>query len=62
MQFGIKKKTSEPPHDKSNKITVRPASAQSDQSLHCLHEESLGPQLLTERRAKTLIRLGKCQG
>ena len=33
-------------------------SAQSDQSLRCPHEESLGPQLPTERTAKTLIRLG----
>ena len=40
----------EPPHDKTNKMTVRPAkirsawaSAQSGQSLHCPHEESLGP-------------------
>ena len=39
----------EPPHDKTNKVSVRPAetdawaSAQSDQSLRCPHEESLGP-------------------
>ena len=40
----------EPPHDKSNKMTVRPAkiqislaSAQSDQSFRCPHEEGLGP-------------------
>ena len=39
----------EPRHDKTNKATVCPAktqitwaSAQSDQSLHCPHEESLG--------------------
>ena len=38
------------------------ASAQSDQSLRCPHEESLGPKLPTERRAKTLIRLGGRQG
>ena len=31
--------SNEPPHDKTNKM----ASAQSDQSLHCPHEESLGP-------------------
>ena len=30
-------------HDKINKMTVRPASAQSDQNLRCLHEESFGP-------------------
>ena len=38
------------------------ASAQSDQSLRCPHEESLGPYLPTERTAKTLIRLGGCPG
>ena len=38
------------------------ASAQSDQSLRCLHEESLGPWLPTERTAKTLIRLGGYPG
>ena len=34
------------------------ASAQSDQSLRCLHVEILGPKLAIERTAKTLIRLG----
>ena len=34
-------------------------SAQSDQSLCCPYEESLGPQLLTECTEKTLIRLGR---
>ena len=34
------------------------ASAQSDQSLRCPLEETLGPQLLIERTTKTLIRLG----
>ena len=41
------------------------ASAQSDQSLHCPHEEILGPYLPNERTAKTLmtlIRLGGCLG
>ena len=40
----------EPHHDKTNKMAYAPsedrstwASAQSDQSLRCLHEESLGP-------------------
>ena len=40
----------ESPHDKTNKMAVRPAktqiiwpSAQSDQSLRCPHEESMGP-------------------
>ena len=37
------------------------ASAQSDQSLRCPHQETLGPQLPIERTAKTLIRLGGCQ-
>ena len=36
--------------------------AQVDQSLRCLYEESLGPQLPTERTVKTLIRLGECPG
>ena len=36
------------------------ASIQSDQSLRCPHEESLGPPLPIERTAKTLIRLGGC--
>ena len=38
------------------------ASAQSDQSLHCQHEESLGPKLPIKRTAKTLIRMGGCPG
>ena len=41
------------------------ASAQSDLSLYCLPEESLGPQLAInciKRTAKTLIRLGECPG
>ena len=38
------------------------ASAQSDQSLRCPHEESLGPKLPNKRTAKTLIRLGGCPG
>ena len=38
------------------------ASAQSDQSLRCPHEESLGPYLPIECTAKTLIRLGGCPG
>ena len=38
------------------------ASAQSDQSHRCLHEESLCPYLPTEHTAKTLIRLGRCPG
>ena len=38
------------------------ASTQSDQSLRCPHEESLGPYLPTKCTAKTLIRLGGCPG
>ena len=34
------------------------ACAQSDQSLRCPHEESLGPKLPIKCTAKTLIRLG----
>ena len=41
----------EPPHDKTNKMACAPSedlaqpeqSAQSDQSLRCAHEETLGP-------------------
>ena len=55
-------------HDKTNKVACAPsedsawASAQSDQSLRCPLEETLDPQLPTERTAKTLIRLGGCPG
>ena len=38
------------------------ASAQSDQSLRCPHEESLSHKLPIEQTAKTLIRLGGCPG
>ena len=38
------------------------ASAQSEQSLRCPHEESLGPALHIERTAKTLIRPDGCPG
>ena len=34
------------------------ASAQSDQSFRCPHEESVGPYLPIERTSKTMIRLG----
>ena len=34
---------------------AKTGTAQSDQSLHCPHEESFGPDLPTERTAKTLI-------
>ena len=36
------------------------AFAQSDQSLCCPQDESLGPYLSTEHTAETLIRLGGC--
>ena len=38
------------------------ASAQSDQGLRCPLEECFGPKLPTERKAKTLVRLGGCPG
>ena len=38
------------------------ASALSDQSLRCPHEESWSPRLPIKRTAKTLIRLGGCLG
>ena len=38
------------------------ASTQSDQSLRCPREETLGPQLPSEHKAKILIRLGGCPG
>ena len=36
----------EPPHDKTNKMACassEDSDVQADQSLHCLHKESLGP-------------------
>ena len=58
----------EPPHDKINKMTAHSedsdqpgqASAQSDQSLRCPHEQTLGSELPIERTAKTLIRQDVC--
>ena len=38
------------------------ASAQSDQSFRCPHEEGLGPYLPIERTSKTMIKLGGCPG
>ena len=38
------------------------ASAQSDQSLRCPHEQSLGSYLTIERTAKALVRLGGYPG
>ena len=50
-----------PPHDKTNIMTFAP-SEDSDQPRHppslSPHEETLSPQLFSERTAKTLIRLG----
>ena len=50
----------EPPHDKTNKMTCAPsedsntwASAQSDQSLHCPHGETMGPKLSLECRVNS---------
>ena len=52
----------EPAHDK----TLHPGKIQISlghlPSLHCLHEDALGPWLSTECTAKTLIRLGGCPG
>ena len=52
--------THELPHDKTNKMAIAP-SEDTDQPVHplslislrCPHEETLGPQLPTERTAKT---------
>ena len=52
----------EPPHDKTNKMTVCPASTQSDQSLYCALIWKLRTQGSFMRTAKTLIRLGGCRG
>ena len=38
------------------------SSAQSDHSLRCPHEETIGTELPIERTVKTLIRLGRCPG
>ena len=48
----------EPPHDKidmcaQQRLSSAWASAQSNQSIRCPHEETLGPQLPIERTAKT---------
>ena len=59
----------QPQHDKINKMTCEPCE-DSDQpghppsliSLHCPHEETLGPQLPIQCTAKTPIRLGGCPG
>ena len=59
----------EPQHNKTNKMTCVP-SEDSDQpgrppsriSLPWVHEETLGPKLLIECTAKTLIRQGGCPG
>ena len=49
------------PNDKTNKMAWVSSEDSdqpgSDQSLHCPHEESLGPELPIECMAKTLIRL-----
>ena len=54
----------EPEHDKTNKIKYVPSedSDQPDQSLHCPHEEALGPWPTIESTAKTLIRLSGYPG
>ena len=58
----------EPHQDKTNKITCAPSEDSDqpghppDQNLRCPHEETLGPQLPSERTAKTLVKLGGCLG
>ena len=42
------------------KTQIRLGQCQSDQSLCCPHEETLGSELPTELTLKTLIRLGVC--
>ena len=46
MPYANNKGADQPRHDKTNKMPVRPArtpaTAQSDQSIRCPHEESLG--------------------
>ena len=56
-------------HDKSNKMTRAPSEDSYQPghlhcliSLHCLHEETLGPYPSIERTAKMLIRLDGCPG
>ena len=63
----------QPQHNKTYKESMRPAktqirlggsaweSAQSDPSLRCVHEETLGPLIPIERTAKTVIRLADAQ-
>ena len=48
-------------HVRQAKTQLSFASAHSDQSLRCPHEETLGPQLPIERTAKTLIKLADTQ-
>ena len=56
----------EPRHDKTNKVTVRPAKTQislgicRDQSLRCAFNGQLRTPAFIMRTAKTLIRLGGC--
>ena len=55
---GTKPDENEPPRDKTNKMIFAPSEdsdqrAQSDQSLRCPHEETLGPQLPIECTTKT---------
>ena len=53
----------EPPHDKTNKMACSPSedSTQSDQSLHCPHEEALVLSYPMSAQLR-LIRLGRCPG
>ena len=58
----LSKSKIEPRYDKTNKMSLRTASALSDQSLRCPHEERLSPLLPIELTVKTLIRLNGCPG
>ena len=65
--FGFFICINEPPHDKSKTNACAP-SEDSDQpghppsliSLRCPHEETLGPEIPTERTANTLIQQNAC--
>ena len=64
--YGMSRLT-EPRHDKTNKMSVRPAKTQISLGIcpvwsGLLHEESLGPYLPIEHTTKTLIILGRCPG
>ena len=56
------RRLNETSHDKTNKMTCAPTEDSDPPSLislHCPHDEALGPWLPILRTAKTLIRLGE---